>query len=157
MNFNYNQNYANAYPPNSMPQPPPNQQPQNQVPMDCNCDFIVVPGPQAVKDFVVRPNQKRYFLDANNPIMYVKSADSFGMSDTKAYRTETISFDDLIRQDAVSTFPGVQREEYDGLVSKMNQMEETLRQFMSRMDNNGNANKGGNKYESSGNKSNNKR
>lgn len=150
-------NGYNYYPVNPIPQPPPNQQPQNQVPMDCNCDFIVVPGPQAVKDFVVRPNQKRYFLDANNPIMYVKSADSFGMSDTKAYRTEPISFDDLIRQDAVSTFPGVQREEYDGLVSKMNQMEETLRQFMSRMDNNGNANKGGNKYESSGNKSNNKR
>lgn len=145
-------NGYNYYAPTPMPQPPPNQQPQNQVPIDCNCDFIVVPGPQAVKDFVVRPNQKRYFLDANNPIMYVKSADSFGMSDTKAYRTEPISFDDLIRQDAVSTFPGVQREEYDGLVSKMNQMEETLRQFMSRMDN-----KGGNKYESSGNKSNNKR
>lgn len=151
-------NGYNYYQVNPMPQPPPNQQPQNQVPMDCNCDFIVVPGPQAVKDFVVRPNQKRYFLDANNPIMYVKSADSFGMSDTKAYRTEPISFDDLIRQDAVSTFPGVQREEYDGLVSKMNQMEETLRQFMSRMDNSGNANKGGNKYESSGNnKPNNKR
>lgn len=151
-------NGYNYYPVNPISQPPPNQQPQNQVPMDCNCDFIVVPGPQAVKDFVVRPNQKRYFLDANNPIMYVKSADAFGMSETKAYRTEPISFDDLIRQDAVSTFPGVQREEYDGLVSKMNQMEETLRQFMSRMDNNGNVNKGGNKYESSGNnKSNNKR
>lgn len=149
-------NGYNYYPTNPIPQPP-NPQQQSQVPMDCNCDFIVVPGPQAVKDFVVRPNQKRYFLDANNPIMYVKSADSFGMSDTKAYRTEPISFDDLLRQDAVSTFPGVQREEYDGLVSKMNQMEETLRQFMSRMDNNGNVNKGGNKYESSGNKSNNKR
>lgn len=151
-------NGYNYYQVNPMSQPPPNQQPQNQVPMDSNCDFIVVPGPQAVKDFVVRPNQKRYFLDANNPIMYVKSADSFGMSDTKAYRTEPISFNDLIRQDAVSSFPGVQREEYDSLVSKMNQMEETLRQFMSRMDNNGNVNKGGNKYESSGNnKSNNKR
>lgn len=147
-------NGYNYYPVNPIPQPPPNPQPQNQVPIDCNCDFIVVPGPQAVKDFVVRPNQKRYFLDANNPIMYVKSADSFGMSDTKAYRTEPISFDDLIRQDAVSTFPGVQREEYDNLVARMNQTDDLIKQLISKMDN---ANKGGNKYESSGNKSNNKR
>lgn len=150
-------NGYNYYPTSQMPQPP-NQQPQNQIPMDCNCDFIVVPGPQAVKDFVVRPNQKRYFLDANNPIMYVKSADSFGMSDTKAYRTEPILFDDLLRQDAASTFPGVQRDEYNDLVNRLNRMDETLRQFVSSMDNNsnnnGNANKGGNKYESSGNKSN---
>lgn len=73
-------------------QPQPNQQ---QIQIQSNCDFITVPGPEHVKEYIVRPNQKLFFLDSNRPILYVKEADSVGITKTEAMRLDKIDFESL--------------------------------------------------------------
>lgn len=100
-----------------------------------NCDFINVNGPEQIREYVVRPGQTVYFLDNNQPIMYNKSADSFGITTTKAYRMDEISFESLIRPTAVEPASDlVSRDEFNGLATdirslldKINKQDEALK------------------------------
>lgn len=64
----------------------PGSEPQKKT----NCEWIYVNGVNGVREHIVQPNQKLYFLDNNDPVFYVKAADNFGTSQIKAYRFSEI-------------------------------------------------------------------
>lgn len=134
-------NFAN---PNQIAPPPQNQ----QVPIQSNCDFITAPGPEFVKDYIVRPNQKLFFLDSNHPILYVKEADSVGISKTEAMSLEKIDFDSLFPKTTQTASTGVTETEFKGLsddirnlVGRLQNLEDEVSQIKAtKSDNSNNSN-----------------
>lgn len=111
-----NANYYNAYQnPQPMaqpqypqrptyPQPPP---PQNYPPT--NCDFIQVSGIEQVREHIVFPGQKLYFLDNNKPLMYTKEANSLGTTNIETYSVTKVEETEAIRQPS-NEFDDLRRE-----------------------------------------------
>ena len=78
---------------NYYPQPNANQfTPSIQMPQT-NVNWIRVNGIESAKSQVVPPNSTMWFMNTNEPIFYVKTADNLGVSTIKAYRFEEITSD----------------------------------------------------------------
>lgn len=60
--------------------------PNGSMQKQTNCEWIYVNGVNGVREHIVQPNQKLYFLDNNDPVFYVKAADNFGTAQIKTYR-----------------------------------------------------------------------
>lgn len=112
----YPQTYQNGTP-NYQPTPPV----VNQTP---NADFIRVPGPQYVHDYVVNPCERLMFLDINRPIMYMKEADKIGKATTTAYSMTEINFEDLLNSENGAPISNlmVTREEFDNMKEELNRL-----------------------------------
>lgn len=134
-------NYMTGYMNNGAPYPMqqnqgPNYGNQNSNFPSSNCDFVNVPGPEKVKEFLVRPGQKIYFLDNNDPIMYTKEANTFGTTETKAFVVNEVDFNQLLnRAVGNSGDQGVTKSEYTELVNRMNQNESTLQSILDKLEN----------------------
>lgn len=111
---------GNGYP-NNMGYGVPTNQVRNNVTFDTNCNFINVDSPNQVREFIVNPGQTRYFMDNNNPYMYVKSAEVTGITTTKACRLEEVNFDTLVNPPA-QVQSGVSKEDFDNLFGVINSL-----------------------------------
>lgn len=124
------------------------QMPQNYPPMDqspnTNCNFIYVNGFSQVQEYIVRPNQKLYFLDNNNNLMYTKEANSFGIATTETFEVNKIDNVPVATPPTTNQNDTITREEFDSLKSQLNELQNRL---------NKQHNKGENKYESTKNNS----
>lgn len=130
--------YMGAYNNYTSPQPQnPNFIPnQNGNFQNSNCDFVNVPGPEQVKEFIVRPGQKVYFLDNNQPLMYTKEANNFGTTETKAFLVNEVDFAQILNKaSGVSENQGVTKTEYAELVERMNKTDTVLAGIMEKLDN----------------------
>lgn len=111
-------NMTNGYPTYGYgvsPTPGPTR--NNVAPMyDTNCNFIYVDSPRQVTEFIVNPNQTRYFMDNNEPYMYIKSADQTGITKTDACKLEKVDFDSLINPAPAPIQNGVSKEDFDNLI-----------------------------------------
>lgn len=110
-------NTMSGYQPQIQPsvQPQPAPQPQGEQ-QKTNCQWIPVNGISQVQDHIVQPNQQLYFLDNNNPIFYVKSADGFGTAKTEAYRFEKINDE-----------PEIKTSEIDEIKKRLDRIENAMR------------------------------
>lgn len=128
---------------NGYSQYPAGQPEMNSIPFNvnneirnCNCDFINVPGPEQVKECIVRPGQKIYFIDNNRPLMYTKEANNFGTTETKAYTVQEIDFEELMRQvNNDSNGNPVSREEFAMLIDKIKSNDELIASLSEKIDN----------------------
>lgn len=59
--------------------------PQMQMQTERRCETIPVSSYQQVKDFFAQPNTTTYFVNLQNREFYIKSADSFGLANVKAF------------------------------------------------------------------------
>lgn len=122
---------------NGQPQNNNQMQVQNPqpIPVQSNCDFIYVSDPTQVKEYIVRPNQKLYFLDNNKPILYVKEATSVGTTNVTAMRIEEIDFNSLLNElQQPNQSSSVSETEFKelsndirALIERMNQQSETIK------------------------------
>lgn len=102
----YNQNSNNSNVPQQV-QTIQNTQPiiQNQ-----NVNWVRVSGIDEVKGHIVMPNQTVWFLDNNENIFYVKSADNLGTTTLKTYSFTEIS--DKINSKTLSPQTDINPSEY---------------------------------------------
>ena len=111
------------------PQMPAQQMPVPVQPQpeqkSSNCDFITVSGIQQVKEAVLKPNQTVYFLDANRPIMYKKTAQGDFGSEIHIYRMTQITADELMQSDD-QTVPSSVRNEIQALTQRITLLEQQL-------------------------------
>ena len=78
---------------NCYPQPNLNQFASNiQIPQT-NVNWIRVNDIESARSQVVPANSTMWFMNTNEPIFYVKTADNLGVSTIKAYKFEEISSD----------------------------------------------------------------
>lgn len=75
MNYNYNP-YQNYY------QQPQMVQPQNNMPFN-DVRFATI---EEAKAYIMLPNTKVMFMDRDNSVFYIKSADSLGKSTIEAFK-----------------------------------------------------------------------
>lgn len=96
-----------------------------------NADFIRVPGPQYVHDYIVNPGDRVMFLDINRPIMYMKEADKIGKATTTAYSMTEINFDDLLDTENGAPISNlmVTRKEFDEMRSELNCLTDRFDRF----------------------------
>lgn len=87
-----------------------------------NCDFINVNGPQQVREYIVNPGQKVYFMDNNNPLMYVKQADNFGVTKTTACKLTEVDFDSLLAPPPSPAQIGVSKEDFNKLFDALSNL-----------------------------------
>ena len=64
---------------------------QYQMPKKANLEWINVNGIQGARDVQIQANQTAWLMDMNEPIFYVKKADSMGVCTLEAYRFEKIN------------------------------------------------------------------
>lgn len=64
---------------------------QYQMPKKDNLEWINVNGIQGARDVQIQANQTAWLMDMNEPIFYVKKADSMGVCTLEAYRFEKIN------------------------------------------------------------------
>lgn len=64
---------------------------QFQMPKKDNLEWINVNGIQGARDVQIQANQTAWLMDMNEPIFYVKKADSMGVCTLEAYRFEKIN------------------------------------------------------------------
>lgn len=76
MNYNYNP-YQNYYQQPQMVQPQNNSMPFNDV------RFATI---EEAKAYIMLPNTKVMFMDRDNSVFYIKSADSLGKSTIEAFK-----------------------------------------------------------------------
>lgn len=118
-------------------QPPPGQMPMNdgdKNTYNCNCDFVNVTDPGQVKEFIVRPGQKIYFLDNNRPLMYTKEANNFGTTDTRAYKVTEVDFEELVRQMNEPQNNCITRDELRMLFDRLNANDDAISSLAQKID-----------------------
>ncbi len=127
MMYNPQQNYplyGAGYTGQFMPNSPT---PYTQVASDfrrTNAEWIQVNGIQQVRDHIVQPNQQLWFMDNNNPTIYVKTADNFGTTQLKIYRIEEINEGGMIPEN--NTANQISRQEFDELKNRVQAYEQRL-------------------------------
>lgn len=119
-----------------------NIQPQYQQidqPSNTNCNFIYVNGYNQVQEYVVRPNQRLYFLDNNDNYMYVKEANNFGIATTETYEIKKVENVPVVQPIQNPPQDIITREEFESLQKQLNDLQTKL---------NNQSNKGDNRHES---------
>jgi hypothetical protein len=91
-----------------------------------NVNWIPVSGIQGARDHIVQPNQTAWMMDNNEPVFYVKKADSFGTTEFKAYRFEEIT--DAPQAPQINSAQFVTRAEFDELKAKIDKLSTTTKQ-----------------------------
>ena len=108
----------------SNPAPITNPQPA-LVPVQ-NVSWISVNGMQGAKEHQVPANATHWLMDSNDSVFYVKSSDEFGVSkQLKAFRFVEVDLSAAVpdnSQPQIDESKYVQREEFDELKSKIEQM-----------------------------------
>ncbi len=101
------------------------QMPVQQV-QDYNNDMIWVQGEAGMKAYVVARNSTVVLWDSENPVIYIKSADSSGKPTTRILdwteRNTAPQFPQPFSQQKETDF--VKREEFDSLLAQFNKMSE---------------------------------
>lgn len=87
----------NQFFPQSQGFQPQNFQQQQPQPFQSqtNIGWIPVNGIQSVKEYIVKPNEKLWFMDNNEPMFYVKVGDALGNATIEAYMFEKINLSDV--------------------------------------------------------------
>lgn len=139
-------NYGRPYIPPPQPIPPQPQQMENQNGNLSNCNFIKVPGPKSVEEFVVDGGYTIYFLDNNKPIMYVKKASEFGPTTTKYYTIHEIDINELNKimnenqfqspAESKQNISDISREEFDAMKNELEEYKRTINNLVSTMNSN---------------------
>lgn len=102
---------------NYYPQFNPNQFAGGMVPQT-NVNWIRVSDIESAKSQVVQPNTTIWLMNTNEPVFYVKSADSLGVGTLKAYKFEEIPLDSKEVQREFVT-----KEEIDNIIeNKINEL-----------------------------------
>lgn len=103
----------------------------NQMPLQQSTDFrktnaewIQVNGIQQVRDHIVQPNQQLWFMDNNNPTIYVKTADNFGTTQLKIYRIEEIHENGMIPEKNSENL--ISRQEFEDLKNRVQAYEQRI-------------------------------
>jgi len=123
LGHNYYQPYA--------PQMPPQAQIQAiQAPNPSNDGIVWVQGESGAKSFLVAPNKTVLLMDSEAQRFYIKTSDASGMPlplRIFEYNEKKASVEDALHSDGYVT-----REEYKDLISKIEDLEKSMKKPTSR-------------------------
>lgn len=101
---------------------------QNQVnkqPIGQNT-YAFVNGLEGAKSFIVQPNQTVLLMDSEQPICYMKTANSIGQSSLRYFKLTETSENEirgLSNKDTQPTTDYVSRNEFDNLIERIKKLE----------------------------------
>lgn len=93
-----------------------------------NVNWIRVGGIEEVKNIIVQPNSTAWAMDNNEPIFYVKTADSMGVCNIEAYKYERINVNEKRNESSQQ----ISREEFEMMCAKIKEMEEKLNESINK-------------------------
>jgi hypothetical protein len=140
-----------AYTPQTpqMAQPQPQPQPQMQMPMSQQMQPMEMPiqdikyvNRAQAEAYIVFPNTKVMLIDKESGLVYVKTADGMGQTQTDYFRfdrvnadgspikpqdpTPQVNFDDFIKREDLANLGFVTIDQYNALAEKLSQIQKRL-------------------------------
>lgn len=117
----YNPYGTNFIPPYQMPPvyPAASQQPAPQQTPQLN-PYAFVNGIEGAKSFPMQPNQTMLLMDSDNPIVYMKQANSLGQATIRYFRLTEIKESDVKEKTPSADY--ATKEEFDALQKKVNEL-----------------------------------
>lgn len=116
----YNPYGTNFVPPYQMPPVyPTSQQPTTQQTPQLN-PYAFVNGIEGAKSFPMQPNQTMLLMDSDNPIVYMKQANSLGQATIRYFRLTEITETDV--KGKTTSVDYATKEEFDALQKKVNEL-----------------------------------
>ena len=135
--------------PQQMPQPQPQAQPQMQMPMAQQMPPMEMPiqdikyvNRAQAEAYIVFPNTKVMLIDKESGIVYMKTADGMGQTQTDYFRFEKVNadgspikpqepipqvnFDEFVKIDQIKDMGFVTFAQYNELAQKMEQIQKRL-------------------------------
>lgn len=87
----FNTNYMPPAPQMNMNPPAPQQNAQAQSAPGSNVTWIYVNGMAGAREQIVQPGQTAWMMDNNEPVIFVKSVDTMGGANLRAFRLDEIT------------------------------------------------------------------
>lgn len=118
-NYNYGSYpYGNVYHPYNNPI----QQPQQNYNMPSMNQYAYVNGIEGAKSFQLAPNQTIMLMDSDNPICYMKSANSMGQSTLRYFKLIEIKESDLKNNQTQLNNDYVLKADFDVLSKRLDEL-----------------------------------